>query len=93
MTPTAWVLAALLPLALGMIVWAHLTGGPGPDWRQEEHRAPFAHGRKNRGQATQRLAPPVPADWLPPMERPGGMAQRLPDHEHVLRARERSQEL
>lgn len=94
MTPTAWVLLAVLVMAGGLCVWAWLTGGQGPEWRQETVRHPGYHSRRNREDATQRLTPPVPEpDWIPPWERPGGEAQRLPDHQEVLKARERSPEL
>lgn len=92
MTGTSWTLAALLLGAAGLCVWAYLTGGAGPDWRHEITRTPGDHTQRRRDQETQRLAQPA-ADWVPPWERPGGMAQRLPSHEEVLRARERSHEL
>lgn len=82
MTPTAWALVALLPLAIGLCVWAVRTGSPGPEWRQETVRA--VHSRRNREQHTQRLRPPAPPrEWLPYPERPGGEAQRLPPPEDL----------
>lgn len=92
MTGTAWGLAVLLVGAAGLCIWAYLTGWDGPDWRQETARQPGEHTRRRRDQETQRLTPEAP-DWIPPWERPGGQAQRLPSHEEVLRARERSHEL
>jgi hypothetical protein len=93
MTGTAWALAALLVGAAGLCLWAALTGSSDVDWRHETTRQWLGtHTRRMRQQDTQPLAQPS-AGWLPPRERPGGEAQRLPSHEDVLRARERSPEL
>jgi hypothetical protein len=87
-TPTAWVLLGLAPLAIGLVVWGRLTGGPGPDHRHETVRQrPAQHSQKNRDEVTRRLYPPS-AGWLPPRDRPGGEAP-WPDEE----PRERSQQL
>ena len=87
MSLTYQILAGLLLMAGGLCVWALITGSPGPDWRQETARAPGEHTRKRRDQDTQRLLPPEAADWVPPWERPGGVAHRLPPHEDVLKAK------
>jgi hypothetical protein len=85
MTATAWALVVLALLAVGMCLWAWLTGGPGPDQRHEDVRQrPAAHSRRNREERTQRLRPPAPNwRWLPHPERPGGEAQPLPPPEDL----------
>lgn len=84
MSITYWLLVGLSVAAIGMCVWALVTGGPGPDQRHEDARAVRKHSREDRGATTQRLGPRPPADfWLPPMERPGGMVQRLPAKEEL----------
>ena len=84
MSITYWVLLALLLLAAGLVIWADRTAEPGPDWRHETVRAPRRHSQRNRDQATQRLRPASPDwQWLPPRERPGGEAQRLPGRDDL----------
>jgi hypothetical protein len=71
-----WGLGVLLGLALGLLVWAWLTGGPAGDPRPV--RIP-RHARWVGEGGTTRLHPPVPLADLPGLERDGGMVQRLPD--------------
>jgi hypothetical protein len=82
-TVTAYALLALVPLAAGLCIWGLLTGGPGPEWRQEAVRQrPAQHSRRNMEQDTRRLTPPS-AGWLPYPDRPGGEAQPLPPPEDL----------
>jgi hypothetical protein len=82
MSPTYWILFAVLLLAAGMVLWAHLTAGPGPEWRHETAREPGRHTQRNRDQDTRRLRPPAP-DWIPHAARPGGEAQLLPPRDQL----------
>ena len=68
-----YILAALLVPSAAMVLWAARTGTPA---RTPEHSLPNAQGR------TERL-PAIPTAEAPPLERDGGMAQRLPRPEDM----------
>jgi hypothetical protein len=82
MRATETALVILLGAAALLCLWAWRTGGPGQDPNLIRRAAPPRHSAVNRGETTTRLRPPFP-DAIRPMDRDGGMAQRLPRREDL----------